>query len=101
MVNYIDTHGVFLAYRNYKGQKFALYQLSSFYLELRYSTKPPLLEDIIIFENTDELDPYLRKIVISWLPSIGQLLQLQKLPGIQGAMNGTDDKMKRKVDATV
>jgi hypothetical protein len=42
-----------------------LYQLNNFYIEVYYHKKYNYISDFHAFEDTDQLEPYLRKIEIS------------------------------------
>ena len=55
---------VFLEYRIELPFKFALYQLHSFYIELKYHSEDNTLQGLRTFSSTDQLEPYLKDIKI-------------------------------------
>ena len=62
----IEAHAIEVAERNFAGEVYLLYQLDSFYIEVKY-----ISEDIIMvirsFSGTLQLNPYLENIDIKWL----------------------------------
>jgi len=56
---YIKRKGVFIAKRISTAYKFLLYQIDSFYVELKYNLFETKIEVIRCFSGTKDLDPYL------------------------------------------
>jgi hypothetical protein len=56
---YIKRKGVFIAQRISTAYKFLLYQIDSFYVELKYNVFETKIEVIRCFSDTKNLDPYL------------------------------------------
>lgn len=54
--------GVFLADKIELPFKFALYQIHSFYIELKYHSENNVLQGLRTFQSTNQLEPYLDKI---------------------------------------
>src|SRR5436190_6697938 len=56
---YIKSNGVVIAKRISAAYKFLLYQIESFYVELKYNLFETKIEVIRCFSGTKDLDPYL------------------------------------------
>lgn len=56
--------GVFLTNRIELPFKYALYQIDSFYVEVRYDSKENVLMGLRTFSTTNPLEPYLEQIKI-------------------------------------
>jgi hypothetical protein len=56
---YIKSKGVIIANRISAAYKFLLYQIDSFYVELKYNLLETKIEVIRCFSGTKDLDPYL------------------------------------------
>jgi len=56
---YIKSKGVIIANRITAAYKFLLYQIDSFYVELKYNLFETKIEFIRCFSDTKNLDPYL------------------------------------------
>ena len=50
--------GVFLMYRAELPFKYALYQIDSFYIELKYHAEDNALQGLRTFSSTKQLEPY-------------------------------------------
>ena len=60
----LSTKGVFLGYRVLGIYLVSLYQAYDFYVETFYHIEKHRIDEVISFENTDLLMPYLKKIKI-------------------------------------
>ena len=58
-LNYLQDEGRYLARRNIGSYYLKLYDLGSFYVELKYSLKTNQLEDVRTFISKKNLGPYL------------------------------------------
>jgi hypothetical protein len=56
---YLKKRGVMIAQRISAAYKFLLYQIDSFYVELKYNFLETKIEVIKCFSDTKDLDPYL------------------------------------------
>lgn len=56
--------GVCVGGRSHEGYMVLLYQLSAFYVEVWYNKVYHFIGDLVAFDSTDDLAPYLEKIVI-------------------------------------
>jgi len=56
---YLRKRGVMIAQRITTAYKFLLYQIDSFYVELKYNLLETKIEVIKCFSDTKDLDPYL------------------------------------------
>jgi hypothetical protein len=56
---YLKKRGVMIAQRITTAYKFLLYQIDSFYVELKYNLLETKIEVIKCFSDTKDLDPYL------------------------------------------
>ena len=56
---YLRKRGVMIAQRITTAYKFLLYQIDSFYVELKYNLIETKIEVIKCFSDTKDLDPYL------------------------------------------
>jgi hypothetical protein len=56
---YLKKRGVMIAQRITTAYKFLLYQIDSFYVELKYNLLETKIEVIRCFSDTKDLDPYL------------------------------------------
>jgi len=63
----IKSRGVIIAQRISTAYKFLLYQIDSFYVELKYNLFETRIEVMKCFSNTKDLDPYLKDISLSEL----------------------------------
>jgi hypothetical protein len=62
--------GVLIADRVYRGFKILLFQVNKFYVEAYYNLYYNVVQGVHSFENTDHLDPYLKKISIPSFPGL-------------------------------
>ncbi len=60
----LSKQGVFLGYRIVGIYLVSLYQAHNFYVETFYHIEKHRIDEVISFENTDLLIPYLKKIKI-------------------------------------
>jgi len=61
---YLRKRGVMIAQRITTAYKFLLYQIDSFYVELKYNLLETKIEVIKCFSDTKDLDPYLGDIAL-------------------------------------
>ena len=61
---YLRKRGVMIAQRITTAYKFLLYQIDSFYVELKYNLIETKIEVIKCFSDTKDLDPYLGDIAL-------------------------------------
>ena len=73
-VETFKEHGVYLCESRDMFYKYVLYQISSFYLEVKYKIINNVLCDLRSFTSTIPLEPYLNRIDISSLKGISNNL---------------------------
>ena len=56
------NEGVFLMYREQLPLKYGLYQLQSFYIEVKYHSEDNALQGLRTFISTNQLEPYFAQI---------------------------------------
>ena len=64
-VKALCNHGAYLSERTVETLRIVLYQLSSFYVEVKYDTESNKIVEFQVFINTIMLEPYLEQIDIS------------------------------------
>jgi hypothetical protein len=66
----LKKNGVLLSNRTVGGDRIYLYAVYHFYVELLYELSNPHRKGLIVqkvFENTDDLDPYLAEVDLEWI----------------------------------